>query len=127
MKRWVRWLLAVLVTIVAFVVPALICGILVLPTFMKDGNIRWGVATAVGLALAALAALWGQSFATAEASNNPAHGTSAVAPTITTGSGGTSNEITGGNFHGPVIQGRDISGSGIWAAFRRWRRPGSQD
>jgi hypothetical protein len=35
---------------------------------MKDGGIRWGIATAAGLALAGLGALWGHSFATAEAS-----------------------------------------------------------
>jgi hypothetical protein len=106
----VRWLVASLVTVAAFAVTTLICGALVLPTVMKDGGARWGVASGLGVAVAALAALWGHSFATAEASKNPVHAASGAVPTTTAGRGKTSNKISGGTFHQPVIQGRYISG-----------------
>ena len=105
----VRWLVASLVTITAFAMATLICGALILPTVMKDPGVRWGVAGALGVAVAALAALWGHSFATAERSTDAAHTTSATAPTTTiTRPGTTSNKISGGTFHQPVIQARDI-------------------
>src|ERR1700730_13005258 len=104
----VRWLVASLVTIAAFAMATSICGALILPTVMKDPGVRWGVAGALGVAVAALAALWGHSFATAERSTDAAHTTSAPAPTTTiTGPGTTSNKISG-TFHQPVIQARDI-------------------
>jgi hypothetical protein len=107
----IRWTVAVLVTVAAFAASSWICGALVLSTVMKDPGIRWGVAGALGVAVAALAALWGHSFATAERPVETAsHGTLAATPK-TTGSGSTRNKIGGGIFHGTVTQGRDISGS----------------
>ena len=55
MKPLIRWLIAGLVTVAAFAVATLICGIVVLPTIMKDGGARWGVAGGLGVAVAALA------------------------------------------------------------------------
>ncbi|WP_327123588.1 hypothetical protein [Streptomyces sp. NBC_01727] len=63
MQRSVRWVAAVLVTAAAFAVPTWLCGAVVLPPALKDPAIRWGVAAALGAALAALAAAWGHSFA----------------------------------------------------------------
>jgi hypothetical protein len=64
MERFVRWVVAALVTAAAFAVPTWICGALVLPSVLKDPAIRWGLACALGVAMAALAALWGHDFAT---------------------------------------------------------------
>jgi len=97
-----RWAVAVLVTIAAFAVATWICGAFVLP--MHDDGVRWGIAGGLGVAVAALAALWGHSYATAE-DEQPAAEESTAAPA---GTGRTSNKISGGTFHGPVIQGRDI-------------------
>jgi hypothetical protein len=117
-----------LVTVEAFAIATLICGALVLPIVMKDGGVRWGVAGALGVAVAALAALWGHSFAMAERSTDPAHLPSAAESTmIITGPGTTSNKISGGTYHQPVIQGRDISGPVIGGTVPRTTDPGPQD
>jgi hypothetical protein len=97
-----RWAAAVLVTIAAFAAATWICGAFVLP--MRDGVVRWGIAGALGVAVAALAALWGHSYATAE-HQEPAVEEAHAAPAD---AGRTSNKISGGTFHGLVIQGRDI-------------------
>lgn len=130
--RWnhlVRWLVAGVVTVAAFAVTTWICGSLVLPVVMKDGVVRWGVAGALGVAVAALAALWGHSFAMAERSGHPAHLSSAAEPTTTiTGPGTTRNKISSGTFQQPVIQGRDISGPVIGDSIPpRTAGPGPQD
>jgi len=96
------WMVAVLVTIAAFAVVTWVCGAFVLP--MRDGGVRWGIAGGLGVAVAGLAALWGHSYATAE-HEHPAAEEAHAAPADT---GRTSNKISGGTFHGPVIQGRDI-------------------
>jgi hypothetical protein len=64
MERNLRWAVAALVTLAAVAVPTWLCGAVVLPPLLKDGAIRWGLAGVVGVALAALAALWGHSYAT---------------------------------------------------------------
>jgi hypothetical protein len=113
MKPANRWLVAVLSTVAAFVAGTWICGAVVLSGVMKDSATRWGIAGAFGVAVAALAALWGHSFATSEqvTSGTPEDNREASAKDALTGSEGTHNEISGGNFHGMVIQGRDISPS----------------
>ena len=63
LDRFRRWVVAALVTGAAFALPTWICGALVLPSMLKDPSIRWGLASALGTALAALAAAWGYSFA----------------------------------------------------------------
>ena len=78
---------------------------------MKDPGIRWVVAGALGVAVAALAALWGHSFAIEQQPETGPGGNPGAAPKATpTGSGNVHNKISDGTFHGPVIQGRDFSG-----------------
>lgn len=48
----------------AFVVPTMVCGLWLLPALVHDAGARWGVASALGAAVAAVSVLWGQSFAT---------------------------------------------------------------
>jgi hypothetical protein len=112
MRPGLRWLVAIVVTVAAFALATWISGAFVLPLFMKDGGARWVVATALGVAVAALAALWGHWFATeaGTATAGPDGQPSAAPHGSTKRSGRTSNKITGGDFRGPVIQGRDISG-----------------
>ncbi len=112
MKRVVRWAVAAAVTVVAFALATWVSGALILPVFMKDAGIRWGVAGSLGVAVAALAAMWGQSFATSgQPAETTSNGPPGAAPTTTaTGAGSTRNKISRGTFHAPVIQGRDISG-----------------
>jgi hypothetical protein len=98
----VRWLIAGVVTVAAFAVPAWVCGAFLLPLVIKDGGVRWAIATAAGLALAALMALWGNWYATTETDSEPSSEAAA--------SGEVHNTISGGTVRGPVIQGRDFSG-----------------
>jgi len=58
-----RWLVAVVVTIAAFGVSLWLCGALLLPLILKSEADRWVVAAGLGVAVAALAALWGASWA----------------------------------------------------------------
>lgn len=64
MRRNMRWAVAVGVTVAGFAVPTWLCGAIVLPSMLSDPAIRWGLASALGVAMAALAALWGHGFAT---------------------------------------------------------------
>uniref|UniRef100_UPI002F90CE67 hypothetical protein n=1 Tax=Streptomyces sp. NBC_01553 TaxID=2975877 RepID=UPI002F90CE67 len=64
MERNVRWVVAGLATAAAFVVPAWLCGAVVLPPLLKDPAIRWSLASALGAVLGSLAVLWGHGFAT---------------------------------------------------------------
>jgi len=63
MGRAGRWLVAVVVTVAAFGVALWVCGALLLPLWLKSGADRWAVAAGLGVAVAALAALWGASWA----------------------------------------------------------------
>jgi len=111
-----RWTVAVAVTIAAFAAATWVCGALVLAALkMHDAGVRWGVAGGLGVAVAALAALWGASFATGEARQpQPQPGQAPEgAPPATAGpaaDGGeveAVNEIGGGTFQQP-LQGRDL-------------------
>lgn len=97
-----RWALAVLTTIAAFAVATWICGAFVLQ--MRDGGIRWGIAGGLGVAVAALAALWGHSYAAAE--HEETEHEKAQPPAG--GKNSASFTISGGTFHGPVTQAHDI-------------------
>ena len=103
----VRWLLAGVVTVTSFCAATWISGFLVLPLMLTDAAARWGVAASVGVAVAALAALWGHTFSTKGAEKKGPVGTSGRAAE-TAGHGNVHNEILGGTFVGPVIQGRDV-------------------
>lgn len=100
-----RWSLAAVVTVAAFTAVTWLSGAFVLS--MRDGGVRWGIAASLGVAVAALAALWGHSYAsahaeepTAETAKPAATGVSAASPTY---------EVSGGTFYGPVFQGHDMS------------------
>jgi hypothetical protein len=102
MRPVLRWSVAVLVTIAAFAAATWTCGAFVLT--MRDSAVRWGIAGGAGVAVAALAALWGHSYASAE-SPHPTPEQAHSAPASTSS---TSNKIRGGTFHRPVMQGRDF-------------------
>lgn len=64
MERSGRLVVAGLVTVATFAVVTWVCGAFVLPSMLDSGADRWVVASALGVALAGLAALWGHGFAT---------------------------------------------------------------
>jgi hypothetical protein len=110
-----RWTAAAAVTIAAFAAATSICGALVLPALkVHDPAVRWGIAGGLGVAVAALAALWGASYATAEPHQpqpGPTPGSASPVPPGPASSSGedeTNNDISGGTFQQPVIQGRDF-------------------
>jgi protein-S-isoprenylcysteine O-methyltransferase Ste14 len=62
MSRTGRWLVVGVVMVAAFGVSLWVCGALLLPLWLKSGADRWVVAAGLGVAVAALAALWGASW-----------------------------------------------------------------
>jgi hypothetical protein len=105
MKTVGRWAVAFITVIAAFAIPTLICGMLLLRDVLKDPGARWGVATAPGIAVAALVALWAYGFVTGGGEGeSPEHGEPADA-------GAVRNSIKAKDslFLGPVIQGRKIT------------------
>lgn len=106
--KLIRWSVAGLVAVAVCAAVTWTSGAFILPQIMTDLAARWAVASALGLAAAALAALWGQSFATNDVVSEGSQG--ATSMSAATGSGRTHNKISGGRFHGTVIQGRDFSG-----------------
>ncbi len=114
MTQVARWLLAGLVTLAAFAGVTWLFGGLVLLVFGLDADLRWSIAGGAGVATAALAALWGQGFATRSADDTGDVGR----PPTTAGpenggsvpdGGNVRNEIKGG-VSGQVVQGRDFYG-----------------
>jgi hypothetical protein len=72
MGRIARWLVAAGMTLGVFSVSLWISGAFILPLWVKSGPDRWVIATGVGVAIAALAALWGVGFARHEQQGNAA-------------------------------------------------------
>jgi hypothetical protein len=72
MRRTVRWWVAGLVAVAAFGVATGVSGVFVLPLVMQSDSDRWVVAAGLGVAVAAVAALWGQSWATHKSPDEPA-------------------------------------------------------
>lgn len=66
-----RWLVATGVTVIAFAVPTVVCGLWALPPLIQDAGARWAVASSLGLALVALAALWGYGYASSRTTATP--------------------------------------------------------
>jgi hypothetical protein len=60
-----RWAVAAGVTGSVFGFSTWLAGAYVLPLWVGDNGSRWVIATAAGMALGSIAALWGKSFATA--------------------------------------------------------------
>lgn len=67
----VRWSAAALVVAGVFAVTVWVSGTFVLPLVLASSADRWVVAAGLGVAVAALAALWGQSWATLEGHETP--------------------------------------------------------
>ncbi|MEW1723850.1 hypothetical protein [Streptomyces sp. NPDC093109] len=71
MGQNIRWAVAGLATAAAFVVPAWLCGAVVLPPLLKDPAVRWSLASALGAVLSSLTVLWGHGFATRATTPGP--------------------------------------------------------
>jgi uncharacterized PurR-regulated membrane protein YhhQ (DUF165 family) len=69
MKSMSRWMLAICVTVGAFIISVFVCGAILLPIWIKSEADRWVIAAGLGVAVAALAALWGASFAQSDHSD----------------------------------------------------------
>jgi len=74
MSQQVRWLIALSVTVAAVTIGIWVSGAYLLPMWVKSGSDRWVIASGIGVALAAFAALWGVDFARNENNNNKAPG-----------------------------------------------------
>ncbi len=61
-----RWFVAAAVTVGAFWVGLLVPALLILPRWVASDADRWVIAAGLGVAIAALAALWGEGFARRE-------------------------------------------------------------
>jgi hypothetical protein len=66
-----RWFAAIVVTLAAFAVGTWVAGAIVLPHVISDHGDRWVIAAGCGVAVAALAAMWGYRYATAEPTDAP--------------------------------------------------------
>ena len=71
MRRTIRWWVAGLMTVAAFGAATWVSGAFILPLVMKSNSDRWVVAAGLGVAVAALVALWGKSWATHEPAPEP--------------------------------------------------------
>lgn len=112
MKAIARWSVAGIVVLAAFVVPTWLCGTFILTGALTDPAVRWTVAASAGLAISALATLWGHSFAKrAETTSEADTAENATAKAAKGKPGNVRNTIKakGGVFLGPVTQARDIS------------------
>jgi hypothetical protein len=63
MKKVTRWLIAIGATAGTFAIGLCVSGSVLLPIWVKSDADRWVIAAGFGVALAALAALWGINFA----------------------------------------------------------------
>lgn len=116
-KQLSRWFVAALVTVAAFSVATWACGVLILLTLTRDPGVRWSISGGVGVAVSALAALWGHGFASQarEAAKN-------LDPDYPQD---VHNEITGGVEGGYVVQARDLHGPVSFGNPRRGTDEGS--
>jgi hypothetical protein len=63
-SRTGRWWVAALIMVAAFAGAAWVSGAVILAPLLASSGDRWAVASGVGVAVAAFAALWGQWWAT---------------------------------------------------------------
>jgi hypothetical protein len=63
MSQTLRWCVVGLLTAAAFAIVTWVVGAFVLPLVTKSGPDRWAIAVGMGAAVAAVAGLWGQSWA----------------------------------------------------------------
>src|SRR5580692_6614079 len=99
MKQIIRWFVAVLVTVAAFSAATWASQVILSLAIALDPDVRWGISGSVGVAVAALAALWGYGFASGERE-----------ATATEHPRDVHNQISGDIRGGQVIQARDITG-----------------
>jgi hypothetical protein len=111
MKTIARWSVAVIVVLAAFVIPTWLCGAFILTGALKDPAVRWTVAASAGLAVSALATLWGHSFAKREtaAETGAAEPAAAKAAKATSGKVRNTIKAKGGISFSSVTQARDIT------------------
>lgn len=103
--------MAGLVTAAAFGLAAWISGAFLLPMVMKSAADRWVVAAGLGVAVAAVAALWGKSWATREG-GGAVSGEGQDARGIPAGPGATAGDrsiAAGGDISGIVSTGDDAT------------------
>jgi hypothetical protein len=84
------------------------CGALILPALTADTGVRWSIAGGAGVAVAALAALWGHVYAV-----GPRPGAGHDKPAAPAASAREHQEVRntiGGDVSGTVFQGRDFHG-----------------
>lgn len=98
MDRMLRWWASGLVVIAVFGVATWVSGAFLLPLVIKSAADRWVLAAGLGVAMAALAALWGQSWATDDSPAEPGDAKSA-----------NRSVTTGGNITGIVSTGDDTN------------------
>lgn len=106
MGRAGRWWVAGLVTVAAFAVTAWVLATFVLLQVMASAPDRWVVAAGAGTAVAAVSALWGQSWATRKDSEGSAGGSG---PGRVAGSGGDRSVTAGGDISGIASTGDNAS------------------
>jgi hypothetical protein len=73
-----RWFIAAVVTVAVFWIALLVPALVILPRYIASDADRWVIAAGLGVAVAALAALWGAGFARRE----PADSQRAQSPAV---------------------------------------------
>lgn len=111
MSGLARGSVAVLVTVAAFGIAAWISGAFLLPSIMKSGADRWVLAAGLGVAVAALAALWGHSWARREGETSPGRGEQSARSASLAGpaAGGERSVTAGGDITGIASTGDDAT------------------
>lgn len=71
MQQVVKWWVAGLIAVTAFGAATWVSGVLLLPLVMKSDADRWVVAAGLGVAVATLVTLWGQSWAMRDSPAEP--------------------------------------------------------
>ncbi|WP_344439304.1 hypothetical protein [Kitasatospora nipponensis] len=87
--------------------PAVVCGLWVLPSLVDDAATRWGVASALGAAVAALAVLWGQGFAASDSGQ----GGAGTASGVSVEASGARSVAVGGSVKGNISTGDTGTGA----------------
>ncbi|MEU1284297.1 hypothetical protein [Kitasatospora sp. NPDC005856] len=113
-------------TVSTFAVPTAVCGMWVLPSLVDDAATRWGVASALGATVAALAVLWGQSFATSDSGQ----GVSGPPSGMSVEASGLRAVAVGGSVRGNISTGDTGTGAqhtaGAGGSTGRASQPGTR-
>jgi len=102
-----RWAIAGVVTAAVFAAVTVLGAVVVLAPLMEDAAIRWGLASAMGAVLAAVAGAWGHGYATAgpqqPGPTPPSRSAQASAAGSVAVAGDNSGSITTGNITPRVL------------------------